>query len=97
MLIKWSLFQRCKAGLISKNQSIKLKKKYHMIVSTVMEKALDTIRNPLMIYVLRKPVIEESFLNLVNNTQIGPPPPAGWEQGEEIHSHWHYSTQLYEF
>lgn len=45
-----------------------------MIVSTGTEKALDTIRNPLTICVLRKPAIEESFLDSVNNTQTGPLP-----------------------
>ena len=43
-------------------------------MSTDTEKALDTIRNPLMICVLRKPAIEESFLDSVNNTQTGPLP-----------------------
>lgn len=38
-----------------------------MIILADAEKACDKIQNSFMIYILRKLIIEESFLNLVRN------------------------------
>lgn len=43
----------------------RLKKKHHVTMSVDAEKASYIIQDSFMIYILRKPVIEERFLSLV--------------------------------
>ena len=53
-MIKWDLFQQCNDGSVSADQcdlhhTNKTKDKYHIIIPTDTEKALDEIQHPFMI------------------------------------------------
>lgn len=68
-----------------------------MIILTDAAKACDKIQNSLMIYLLRKLITEESFLNLVCNMQNCPSPHQLGNKVRRPNPHHCYSTQHYVF
>ena len=69
-MTKWNLSQVCKPGSTFKDNVIhhinKLKKKNHMIISTVGREIFNEIQYPFMIKTLSKLGIEKNFFNLIN-------------------------------
>ena len=70
-MIKWDLFQGCKGGPTSANQSITMIHHFNkmndkiMVISIDAEKAFDKIQHPLMIKTLMKVGMKGTYLNII--------------------------------